>query len=175
MRGWLMATEELYVDGLGAERGAWTRVGTTPYLDAQDQPSHYVHNAVKKAEIGDFTFANTAHSADTLNSVTLYVYARKVGPPTLDIFLWNGTSWTDSGLAVDVDGLWSWEFVDVSAILDTWAKVDGAKMYIKQPNDIDQSEVDAAYLLINYTVAGVGQPYISRVQNVYGMRNMGGW
>ena len=171
-----MATEQLYVDGLGTERTDWTRVGTTPYLDAQDQPSHYVHNAVKKAEIGDFTFADTARPhTDTLNSVTLYAYSRKIGPPTLDFYLWDGTGWTDTGLACDVSGLWSWESVNVSAILDTWAKVDGAKLYIKQPNDEDQAEVDAVYLLIDYTATGVGHPYISRVQNVSGMRTVGGW
>lgn len=165
-----MATETLYVNGLGAERGAWTRVGASPYLDVQDQPTNYVHTAVKKAEIGDFTFANTTHSADTLNSVALYAYSRKVGPPTADFMIWNGTSWVDTGLAQDVDGLWSWESVAVAS-LDTWAKVDGAKLYLRQPNDEDQTEVDAAYLLCTYTAAGVGQPYISRVQYVQGMKS----
>ena len=54
-----MANLSLYVNGLGTESSGWTEVGDSPYLNALDQPTHYIYSATKKAEHGDFTFTDT--------------------------------------------------------------------------------------------------------------------
>jgi len=151
-------TETLKVTTLGTEKTAWTEVGTL-HLQEQDEPTHYIWTATKKAEHGDFDFANTAFSGTTLNSVTLYVYARNAnGNQTVDYNIWNGTDWTEYTL--DPTVAYSWLNIAVP-VLDTWAKVDGAKLYVTQPNNAARTDMDAAYLLCDYSEAGAEQVIVT--------------
>lgn len=144
-------TETLKVTTMGTERAGWTEVGTL-HLQEQDQPTHYVWTVTKKAEHGDWDFANTAYSAETLNSVTLYVYAYNDVGRELSFFIHDGTSWTEYAIILPTSYGWS---NIATPVLDTWTKVDGAKLYVAQPNQADKSWIDAAYLLIDYTTVGV--------------------
>lgn len=144
-------TESLWVDGLGTERTGWTEVGTSPYLDAQDQPTNYVWTTTKNAEHGDFTFANSGVGTGTINSVYLYVYAASAATAqNLEFYIWDGTAWSLAGTLPD-NTPWSWVSFDISTILDTWTKIDAAKLYLLQGNTTVESDVDAAYLLVDYT------------------------
>lgn len=151
-------TETLKVTTLGMERTGWTGVGTL-HLQEQDEPTHYIWTATKKAEHGDFDFANTAFSSTTLNSVTLYVYAKNIlGTRMLEYYIWDGTSWTEYNL-VPTAGF-SWMNIAVP-VLDTWTKVDGAKLYVKQPNQTDRTDIDAAYLLCDYSEVGAEEVIVT--------------
>jgi Fe-S-cluster containining protein len=149
-------TETLKVTTMGTEKTAWTEVGTL-HLQEQDEPTHYIWTATKKAEHGDFAFANTAHSGDTLNSVTLYVYAKNaIGGRVLEYYIWNGASWTEYNLTPGTT--YGWLNIAVP-VLDTWTKVDGAKLYVVQPNQADRTDIDAAYLLCDYTTGEVAKGF----------------
>jgi len=143
-----MATLSLYVNGLGIESSDWIEVGDSPYLNAQDQPTHYIYSAVKKAEHGDFTFADTAMTG-TINSVHLYIYGESTGQQTQDITLWDGTGW--SSIFGFVFGSWGWVNVDVSTFLDSWTKINAAKMHIQHENIASNCGIDVAYLYVDYT------------------------
>ena len=143
-------TETLKATTLGTERTAWTAVGTL-HLQEQDQPTHYVWTATKKAEHGDWDFANTVYSAETFNSATLYIYSQNPNLRDLSAFIWDGSIWTE--YVMTHPATWGWHSLAVP-VINSWTKVDGAQLYIKQPNQTDRSDVDAAYLLIDYTEAG---------------------
>lgn len=143
-----MPTLNLWVNSLGTERTGWLRVGSSPYLNTQDQPANYVYSVTRKDEIGDFNFGDTSQSG-TINSVTLYVYGQRGGTIVgFVVGIWDGSSWTEYALILPTS--WGW-VSEVISVLDTWAKINGAKMYIKRPNSTVRTDVDAAYLLVNYT------------------------
>ena len=160
-------TESLWVNGFEVDgtKTGWTTEGDSPWLSIQDQPANYIWTETKKAEIGDFTFQDTARPpTDTLNSATLYVYSQNASARDLGAFIWDGTSWTE--YVMTHPATWNWHSIAVP-VLDTWTKVDGAKFYLKQPNQTDKSWVDAAYLLVDYTPGGVTyNTYISDSVNI---------
>lgn len=151
--------EDLYATGFVNNRTGWTRVGTTPYLSSQDQPTNYVWTATKKAEIGDWSFANTARPpTDTINSVTLYVYGQSAGVSGDNTFyIWDGSSWTDAVLPA-LPNTWNWVSVDLSTLLNTWTKIDAAQLYIAHANTTNRSDVDAARLAVDYTAGAISIP-----------------
>ena len=72
-------TLDLYIDSFDATKDLWAKVGSTPYLDAQDEPNNYIYspfqgNGSKHGDqIGDFGFENTTQTG-TIISVKLRVY-----------------------------------------------------------------------------------------------------
>ncbi|NQU98226.1 hypothetical protein HQ533_02060 [Candidatus Woesearchaeota archaeon] len=159
------AEDILYVDALGTEKPptTWIPVGTTPYLNAQDEPNHYVWIDRRNVETyGDFNFTNSSVSG-TIDSVYLYVYGYKVS--ALDILLiqlWNGSTWTPYTFTLTAYG---WQSYNVSTVLDTWAKIDGAKIYLDADNNIPGGKgaiyVDAAYLNVSYSVPDTIAPNVT--------------
>lgn len=145
-----MPTETLWVDGLGTERTGWTRIGSSPYLNAQDQPTNYVWTTTKRDEIGDFTFQDSIHT-EAINSVTLYVYSQSAAPAgNVDFWIWDGSAWIE--YVISLPATWGWTSI-VVPVLDSWTKINGAKLYIGQPNSANRTDVDAAYLLVDYAPA----------------------
>jgi len=147
-------TLELYVDSFDNSRTQWTRHGSSPYLDAQDQPSNYVEvpqgQELENQRIGDFGFEDAGQSGQ-INSVFLYLYCRRAEEQdTARVYLWDGSSW---GSAISwSNAAWGWQSWDVSSRLDTWSKIDGALIYLRGSNDQDKGQIgaDAAYLLVDY-------------------------
>ncbi len=151
-------TLDLYVDIFDNTRTGWTRHGTDPYLDAQDYPTEYVWMGLDRTgSIGDFGFQNSSKSSETINSVTLGVYAWKENSQdTLWVHLWDNSSWGNAHNVTRTSAGWT-EF-DVTSRLDTWAKIDIAKIYLN--GDTTQAEnyrlfVDCTMLRINYARAYV--------------------
>jgi len=145
-----MTIEDLYVATLGTERTAWSEVGTTPFLDAQDQPTNYIYSTTKKAEHGDFTF-DTSSGSGTINSVYLYVYGQEASNNALtEFYIFNGNAWSETD-SVDLPLTWGLASVDISTILDSWTKIDAAKLYIKKGNNSVRIDIDTAYLKVDYT------------------------
>jgi len=140
------ATEDLYVDSFDAVDDGWTKVGTSPYLDTQNQPTDYIYSAGRNKNSGNYGFTNSSGSG-TINSVTLYIYAYGVASADFTTLL----SGTDTGLGPPTS--WGWVSVDVSTILDTWTKINDATVLFDRPNATNEAGVDAAYLLVDYAAA----------------------
>ena len=146
---------DLPTDIFDNTRTGWTEHGTPPYLDTQNYPTDYVWLALDRtSSIGDFGFQNSSKSLEPINSVILRVYAWKEdAQDKLWIYLWDDSSW-DNAYEVARTSV-GWTEFDVTARLDTWAKVDSAKIYLN--GDTTQAEnyrlfADCVMLRVNYTI-----------------------
>jgi len=154
---------DLYVDSFDATKDQWAKVGSSPYLDAHDEPNNYVYSPLEGNgskdgdQIGDFGFED-ANQTGTIVSVKLRVYghASTSNPDQcyFSIHLWNGSSWIEI-MNFKGEGNYVWKEIDVSSYLDNWDKVNGAEIYLRteDPASLEKGEhaCDAAFIRVNYT------------------------
>jgi len=142
---------QLHVNADDGAKTGWTRVGTNPFLDAVDYNASFLNASGNNMVAGDFDFDDSGKSTETINNVTVQVYIRQNETDrTIKIFVWNGTDWA-SGAPIGVPTSWGWINWTVTAILDTWTKIDGARMYLRTGSSTGLYEVDCARLLVSYT------------------------
>jgi len=142
-----MSEVNLYVNGIQSA-GSWTQVGTTPYLNAQDQPTNYVHSNSRNANSDVFTFASSS-DLGTITKVELFIYAVDGGAASDFEAYVNSTA---TGL--NPPAAWGWVSVDVTSIVGTtWAGVNAATVFFDKSNTTNDPSVDAAYLKVTYTAA----------------------
>ena len=139
-----MTIETLWVNGLGPEESGWSTVGSTPYLDSQDQPSNYIYSTARNRNHGNFTFTDSSIGTGTINSVNLYVYCQSVSSGDFATYL-NG-----SNTGLTPPSSWGWTNVDVSSILTSWSIIDSAYILFDRINTRNRSDVDGAYLYVDY-------------------------
>lgn len=142
----------LYVNADDETKTDWVRIGTNPYLDAIDYDSNYVYAVGNNRQGGDFGFIDSGRSMGTITSVKVQVYATndRVGD-SLEVFVWDGSTWTSLGRQ-EIPTSWEWVDWDATTILDTWTKIDEAKMYfISKPNPGPNTiTVDCARLAVDW-------------------------
>jgi len=126
----------LYVMDDDESKTDWTRVGTNPYLDAIDYNTNYVSISTNKIKsVGDFDFDDSQKSTETINSVTLQLYAEsdEVGNNlTVELFVYVSESeqiW-ESLSSQEIPTSVGWMSWDVTSWLDTWLKIDNVKISI---------------------------------------------
>jgi len=129
---------QLWVNNFDATRDQWVKNGSSPYLEAQDEPNNCVYG--EKAgigsrngdQIGDFEFEDT-NQTGTIISVKLRVYGHasttKPNQCYFSVCLWDGTSWTKV-MEVKGGNVYAWIEADVSSHLTTWGQINGAKIYL---------------------------------------------
>ncbi|MCK4953296.1 hypothetical protein KAS14_05890 [Candidatus Bathyarchaeota archaeon] len=140
----------LYVDTDDETRTDWMRIGTNPYLNANDYSSNYVNVSGNKMVIGDFGFEDSGRSTEDITSVTVQLYVRQSSPNRdLELFVWDGLSWTSLGTQI-TPMAWGWLNWTATTTLSTWTKIDGAKIYFKTTSAAGLYEVDSARLTIYY-------------------------
>lgn len=147
--------ETLYIESWTNVIDEWTRVGADPYLDAQDQPTNYIHVSVKTQEEGDFNFTDVQAEgySYTLHTVHLAMYC-DAGSEIIYATLHDGSGW--SGDYTFQGSGWAWRSVDVSGFLDTKTKIDDALLHLESAAIGGWSgsvAVDAAYLRVNLTAS----------------------
>jgi len=143
----------LYVDADDETRIDWVRVGANPYLDAIDYNTNYVSVSGNNELVGDFGFANSGKSSESINSVVVQIYAKQSGTNNpLAILIWDGSSWTSLG-NIATPNSWSWMNWTATTLLNTWAKIDGAKIYIVTASAAGTYEVDCARLKVDYVAS----------------------
>jgi hypothetical protein len=144
-------TLTLYVNADDETRTDWTRVGTNPYLDVIDYPTNFVNVTGNNLQIGDFNFTDSGKSTETINSVEVQLYTKQTSSSkNLEVFVWDGYSWA-SLADVFLPTSWGWVNWTATTELDTWTKIDGAKIYITTQSAAGTYEVDCARLKVNYT------------------------
>ena len=143
----------LYVNGDDGARTDWKRVGTNPYLDAIDYDTNYLSVKATNKEAGNFDFTDSGKSIETIDNVTIQLYSKQNrAGDSIEVFLWNGSLWTSLGLK-EIPTSWNWVNWTASADLDSWAKIDGAKIYFvsyRQPG-ANEFLVDCARLYVDYS------------------------
>jgi len=151
------STLQLWVNAYDDTKAAWTKVGASPYLDAQDLTNEgWVEAAAQ--EWGDFDFADSAASG-TIHSVNLYIYGYCDQPAkNPEAYVWDGSSWT--AYLILFTNSYGWANVDISLLIDTWPKINGAKIYLRSLAN-KPTHADAAYLLVDYTAWDTWNSYES--------------
>jgi len=152
----------LWVDSFDATNTQWLTTGTSPYLDAQDEPNNYVYSEVRGAGanqgdlMGDFGFEDH-DTTGTINSVKLRVYGRadtsKPNQQYFTVWLWDGTSWNEV-ISFRGEASWTWKETDVTQYLDTWEKINQAKIRLQtEATGINGGghACDAALLIVDYS------------------------
>lgn len=144
-----------YVDGLSTAETVWATAGTSPYLNAQDQPTNYIYSSSTGAISSWYTFADTSGIGSGF-TVNLSIYWQC---PSGDSFPEWGIDWTGDGIA-DASGsfttqsTWGWVATGTIAGLDTATEINSARVHFthnKGGAGPDQVNIDAARLGIYKT------------------------
>ena len=146
---------DLLVDGFSETQTGWSRTGSSPWLDAIDHPLKYIETDVTNDDIGDFSFADTGltHSVDECY-LNIYCIQEAGGNDLLEPSIWDGTSW--HVLAQNpVPLTWLWLGWNISTILNTYTKINNAKLRIRKitAGAKDTITVDAAKLVVKWGIA----------------------
>jgi len=153
-----VTVEEVYTDAFDATYVAWTETGASPYLN--DSDANYIYTSLTAKSEGHWTFPASAGSG-AINSVKLRfkVKAGSYGDSSSAIVVkvWNGASWVTAGTIYLDSTVYGWKEIDVSAILDTWAKINGAKVHVTSavtaPLDPDPIYCNRLTRKVDYTAA----------------------
>jgi len=147
-----MAQLTLKVNGIFSA-GSWTQVGTTPYINEQDQPTNVIHSNGRNANSDVYTFAQSGGDLGSINWVRLYVYCQHGGAASDFATMLSGS---DAGITPPAS--YAWVYSDVSAILTNWTQINAAQVYFDKPNTTNDPYVDAAYLLVDYNPSSTAPP-----------------
>jgi hypothetical protein len=154
-----MATEELYVNVYNVVSEGWSVSGANPYLQSGD--GEYISSRTNGALESNFGFANSAGSG-TINSVKLRLRDKIQNLDSLNTYtveVYDGSSWTSIGsFAPAGTSFANQPLKDVSAILNTWAKINACLIRLTC-NRVDNYYVyvSAASRVVDYTVVAGGQ------------------
>lgn len=144
----------LYVNSDDESRNiSVTRVGANPYLDAIDYNTSYLEIIGDNIEAGNFGFTDSGKSTETIDNVTVQLYAKQSrGGDNLEVFLWNGSLWTSLGLK-EIPTSWSWVNWTATTQLNSWAKIDAAKIYFATRTEPGATTflADCARLQVDYS------------------------
>jgi len=142
----------LYVNSLDLNKTDWTGIGIEPYLDAIDAvlPEDYNLIATSSADNleGDFGFTDSGKSTETIINVTVQIYGKNTNGKSLEVYGWNGSSWASLG-DLSLASSYGWVNYTATTLLDTWTKIDGAKIYL-QSSGSGTYNIDCARLQVYY-------------------------
>lgn len=136
----------LWVNAYNAAKTQWTTVGTSPYLDAQDQPSNYGWTSTDEAFWGDFDFQDTSQTG-IVQSVTLSIYAKCNASSDRELVCTIGGTSDTMMLPTD----WAWVNASFTSTLDTWQKINDAQLFMQQKAKSNTVSVDTAYLEVEFS------------------------
>ena len=128
-----MTAEEVYTNSFDATYVTWTAHGNTPYLQNSDTDYIYQVSArLASYKDGCWSFPASAGSG-TINSVKLEFEVKRsnvAGDASIGVSVWNGASWVEIGTLDITSTDYVWKEIDVSSTLNTWDKINGAKVYV---------------------------------------------
>ena len=140
----------LYANSYDGFRTDWTRVGNSPYLSGIDYNSNYIYTNKNNYKIGDFGFEDSGLSSETIQNVTIQLYTKQTTANNpIQLFVWDGSSWYSLGLSTPTTS-WTWLNYTATIRLDSWIKINSAKIYIQTATASGLYEVDCARLMIDY-------------------------
>jgi hypothetical protein len=129
-----MTTETVYVNAINdVKTPRWNEVGSAPYLDAGTTSYIWTDGAYYLS--GNYSFPTSA-GWGTINSVKLRFTDRIVnaaGNDYVEVYVWDGTSWyLVSGVLAPTWIAYQYDTdLDVTSILNTWAKINAAEFYLE--------------------------------------------
>jgi len=147
-----LTVEELYVNAFDGTFLDWAEVGVSPYL--HDTNVDYIYTAVNGVREGDWSFPASAGSG-TINNVKLRFEARVTILDTTGFipYVWDGSGWTMLPPILPSSTGYAWYESDVSAILNTWAKINAAKVRLLSSRDVGTVYVRRCTRRVDYAAA----------------------
>lgn len=153
------ATDTLYVNSFSSTDTTWIEYGSTPYL--WDTDADYVNATLQNQVESWFAFADHTGS-ESINYVYLYVESSQNGDDGVVLSLQaTGVTETQVGTITPNNGAYTWQYVDVSTILDTWEKINSTELKLscsKSGPAFGEQSVRRAYLYVDYTSADSTPP-----------------
>lgn len=150
-------TEDLNVNGQVDDVFQWSKVGTTPYLDAADDPTNKITHTVVNHFSRYFTFPSiTVGKVGRLVSAKLYYRIKCAIPNQMAKGeIWNGTMWSDQPNQT-IGTTYSYIEYDVSAHLNSISKVNVARCAFRiVTGGGNLFSIDHAYLRVTYIPSGI--------------------
>lgn len=150
INGNLPAQFLLYCDSYTPIRNSgWRTVGTSPYLNAVDYPSNYVHTSLRMSRAGNFGFQNSG--TVTITTVALDINGRTTRQGnSIRVRIYDGSTWINLGL-VSLPTSFEWISIDVTSYLNTWKKINAAQLWFQfsAANNAGHAHIDCARLRVN--------------------------
>jgi hypothetical protein len=157
-----------YADAFDGTYTQWTVIGASPYLGTIDYPVNFINlgGVYYHFKEGIFSFpASGAEHSQIFSKAELEVYGKAVydldlGPPSVIAFVWDGSSWTPYDVVLNED--WGWVTVDISDKINTWAKLDGCRVYLEYNGYVTTygAQIDAMRLTATILVGSLNADFI---------------
>jgi len=150
-----VTTETLYVNGFTSINEEWTETGASPWLD--NSTVNYIDTKVDEEWHEEFTFTDSAVGTGNITSVDLYleIQGNSGRNDYVAIHLYDGASWSLVYNQDPDNDSYQWYNYDVNSILDSWAKIDDAKLKVQYQRSGSPSTqniyVRRGYVYIDYT------------------------
>lgn len=150
-----MTTETLYVNVFTSINEEWTEVGANPWLN--DSTANYIYTKADNKWHEEFTFADSAVGTGTINSVDIYleIQGNSGRNDRVEIHLHDGSSWSNVYNQDPDNDSYQWYNYDVGSILDSWAKIDAAKLKVQYQRAgspaTQEIYIRRCYIYVDYT------------------------
>jgi len=144
-------TFSLWVDGFtNTESTGWTLTGTTPYLNAVDNPTNIVSTSTTGSIISRFNFTDTTPRG-VITSVKVCIYAKTAGNEFLKIELYNTTGGPYTIATATLTTSYAWYNYSCITTLSTWIQINAAQLRLTATKNSVMSAVyvDAALLSVD--------------------------
>jgi len=151
-----MPTETLYCNAFDGTTTAWVEVGSSPYL--QDNDVDHIKDYHAGYDERYFRFVNSSGSG-TINLVKIVLEAMTDAGSAIEelvtVYI-NDNNVGDISCPINV---MTFLDIDITAILDTWAKIDAATLWLETKIGGYMRYVRRAYLLVDYGGAAAPSLY----------------
>lgn len=108
----------------------WETQGASPYIDDWDTPNKYVRSKTNDTVIDEFTYEDDSVGTPTVVKLALWAMKEVAGDDKFEAWIYDGSSWSKAGEVTPTTSYAKYE-LDVSVVLDTWIKINAAKLRLK--------------------------------------------
>jgi len=146
---------QLWVNGFTSAETSWTLTGTTPYLNAVDNPTNIVSTATRNIAVSRFNFSDLNNDA-VVESVQVCVYGNTAGDDGAIIQLYNSTGGPYNIATQYFSSSYTWYNFTCTTTLPNLEQVNGAQLRLysqRQGGTMSTIRVDAALLRVTFHMA----------------------
>jgi len=143
--------EWLNCNTLGTTYTGWTRVGTTPFVNAKDYPTHYIYTASNGAQIGWFKFPATTLTGTLTVNISIYCNDAD-GTDGADVYVdYTGTG---PGTKVGTVGLHTgWQYDTLALGTHPVSEVNNLRIYLIYSKSGPASNVWVDHIRIGVSIS----------------------
>jgi len=154
------SSEWLDVDAFDATYDNWdTKTGTSPYLDAQDEPTNFIEDNTASATIGWFSFPDTTMTGTLTVNVSIYA-SNDDGAGNDDFTVYYDFTGGSGAVLFTPDLTTSYAYYTATVTgCDTVAEVNSLRFYFETNTVTQPDQVRADHMRIGVSGTGGGTAY----------------